>query len=688
MSALARGVVVIAGASLAASLSCGNGATTSASTADIADVQQEPLLQPRNPTHSLGAAVVIHDLAEPLQRIEAQIAGAAAKVPSDRILPLVRSLLDEPWALPEVAAALVQSTQHPRAGLAVASFAAMALGADAPAPEGTGRQPIDRGWAGIQALQYFLGAGDLRVQEALEPILRAASQEYGVPMPTADEVNAMTEEEVMQFREAWEALRRRFAHDALRFLSVIEQTPMPQGEDLELAKRMAAFATLMDRSRIASSVALADLEFDFSIDWSKEKPGELPEELSGAVEGEILKVLKFEPFGWLVVGGTGSNTYDMSRIAGVFDPGGDDRYEWHDTVVGSRVIIDLEGNDTYVSTGPVGPAGAVLGFSLIRDLKGNDRYEGLTLSSGAALFGAGVLIDDEGDDVHIAHAFSQGAACFGVGILLDHAGSDRYHGVVLCQGVGGPMAAGALIDRSGHDLYSVSGAPSAYGTPATFRAFSQGVGYGVRRDLPGGIGVLVDDSGDDRYQAGEFAQGGGYFFALGILADRAGRDLYHGDRYAQGFAAHQAFGILLDFAGDDVYWSRTAAGQGAAWDESVAMLIDFDGNDTYRADGLSQGAAAQNAIAALVDLGGQDVFHAVGRDVQGAGGSADYHFAQCQCFNLGVLLKRGGSARYSSMKPTGTVTLTAEVKPDEPRASYAYGVLIDESTNAPDAAGR
>ena len=52
---------------------------------------------------------------------------------------------------------------------------------------------------------------------------------------------------------------------------------------------------------------------------------------------------------------------------------------------------------------------------------------------------------------------------------------------------------------------------SVYGTGAVYVGLSQGVGYGLRPHDTGGIGVLVDAFGSDRYEGGEFSQGGGYF---------------------------------------------------------------------------------------------------------------------------------------------------------------------------------
>lgn len=658
-------------------------ALASTTTAGAADPPAAAaLLDPTDPTTSLGRAIAAHDLGEPLRSIEAQIERGSARVKPERALPSVRTLFTEPWSLPETAASIAQSTRRERHGHSVAAFAAASLGAEPPSPLGTGRQTIASAYHATQALDYLLRGGDYLVRGALDPMLASegtSGSAAGADAGTVDDESLADEATALAALERRNTERAKLAQEAMRLLAILERSPMPTGEDAAHAAQLAERAARVDWQKLAAAAALADIEFNFEVDWSTAETTELPPELAGAVEGTVLEIGLLEPIGLIVVGGLGPNRYDMHRIAAVFDPGGDDVYEWPDDIVGSRVIVDLAGNDIYRSLAPVGPGGALLGFSFLRDDAGNDIYEGTTLSSGAALLGVAILIDGAGDDIHRARCWSQGAAMFGMGMLLDGGGSDLYEGRQLCQGVGGPRGAGALVDRAGNDLYALHGAPSVYDTPATYAAFGQGVGYGARRDLPGGIGALVDDGGDDRYEAGEFAQGGGYFGSLGVLADRSGRDLYRADRYAQGFAAHQAFGALLDDAGDDVYWSRTAAGQGAGWDECAAVLIDRSGNDHYRADGLSQGAAAQQSIAALVDLDGDDFFEAVGSAVQGAGGGAEYRYAECQCFSLGVLIKRGGTARYSSGKPAGAVTFTADIKPDDPRASSAFGLLIDES---------
>jgi hypothetical protein len=259
-------------------------------------------------------------------------------------------------------------------------------------------------------------------------------------------------------------------------------------------------------------------------------------------------------------------------------------------------------------------------------------------------------------------------------------GGDTYTGDFLCEGVGGPRGLGALVDEGGSDLYRANGpTPSAYGTPAVYQSFSQGVGFGFRQYAAGGVGMLCDLAGDDRYEAGEFAQGGAYYWSLGVLWDAKGRDLYYGNRYGQGFGVHQAIGALVDDAGDDDYWSMTAASQGAGWDIGCGLLLDGAGNDHYRCDGLGQGAAAQQAIGLHVDLGGADAREATGDAVQGAAGTNEYHFAQTGAFSLGALIDLGGAEdRCSAPGRANGVTL-APGAADASRAatSKLSGLFVD-----------
>jgi len=416
----------------------------------------------------------------------------------------------------------------------------------------------------------------------------------------------------------------------------------------------------------------------------------------GAAQGAILAAITDARGRVLVVGSESDNTYDMSRIDAVVDRGGNDSYLWsdapglgsHAAPVRGRVVIDLGGNDRYRAEAPfAGPGVGIFGGSLVDDRAGDDVYESPHAGSVAfALFGVGVIIDHAGDDRYTntgpGSGWSLGAGFYGFGLVLDRAGDDLYRAEKLAQGVGGPRGFGAIIDHAGRDSYLANGFnfPSAYGTPGVFLGMSQGFGFGVRGYASGGLGMIDDARGNDRYTAGEFSQGGGYSFGLGLLRDRSGNDLYHGNRYGQAFAAHQAAGILIDDAGDDSYHSMTAASQSGAWDESVTMLLDHAGNDAYRCDGLGLGAASMQALSVFIDRAGDDRYSANRGATLGRSGADTYHFATAGVYSFSAFLDLGSGhdaypfdrARNNAAQRTGAADK------EDPARSTLHGLFIDE----------
>jgi hypothetical protein len=420
----------------------------------------------------------------------------------------------------------------------------------------------------------------------------------------------------------------------------------------------------------------------------------IPPGVRAAVTGDILAWEAAPDGRTRILGGPGPNTYDMAIVSEVYDTGGDDVYTFNpaadrdDPLRNARnhTIIDLGGNDAYQSSSDFcGPGVGNFGLSTIDDRgEGNDVYRSTGVCSLASgLFGIGIIIDRGGNDTYEnsgpGAGWSLGAGFYGAGLLIDLGGDDTYLGQVLSQGVGGPRGFGAIIDAGGSDLYRANGPhnPSAYATPGVFLGMSQGFGYGIRGYAAGGLGALFDLGGNDRYEAGEFSQGGGYYFGLGILHDFGGHDLYYGNRYGQAFAAHQAAGLLIDDAGDDAYWSITAASQAGAWDQSAAMLIDRAGNDTYRADGLAQGSAAMQAVAVLIDGEGADVYTAAGEASQGQGGGNEYHYDADKAYSFSALLDLGpGLDRFTRGRGAGKATATGAAA-GQPGASTYHGVFFD-----------
>lgn len=300
----------------------------------------------------------------------------------------------------------------------------------------------------------------------------------------------------------------------------------------------------------------------------------------------------------------------------------------------------------------------------------DDTYRSLRLSQGYGEAGVGVLYDAGGNDTYAAEAASQGAAFFGVGLLLDAAGNDRYDAFSLVQGFAGVRAVGALHDADGNDAYVTDhGDPDTGGDPLYWsiqipgrsnNAFAQGAAWGVRCDgtaacMSGGLGVLRDRAGNDRYESSVQAQASGYWFGTGILADGSGADTYDARYYVQGAGAHFAMALFLDEDGDDRYntnFAARATSIGVGHDYTSAVHIDGGGNDTYRAPQLSLGSGNANGLGVLLNIGGDDVYEAVGEPTLGAASFSQEWYDACgPCLSVattGVFLDVGGDDSYTA----------------------------------------
>ncbi len=347
-------------------------------------------------------------------------------------------------------------------------------------------------------------------------------------------------------------------------------------------------------------------------------------------------------FGPIIICGKGRN-WHKKEAALIIDLGGNDFYSLpplaEPLTKPFQITLDLAGDDYYQSTTEYTQGSGFLGHGLLVDQKGNDRYIAKQWAQGSALCGCGLLLDYEGDDSYRGMTFCQGAAIFGFGLLKDNRGNDVYEGHLKCQAFGGALAAGLLVDGKGNDRYYALGmTPTGYGTPGIYDAWSQGCADGFRLLAPGGLAAIIDGSGNDRYEAGNFSQGGGYYFGAGLILDRGqGNDSYQGSRYNQGFCAHQAVGLFFDEGGNDSYKTHQGVAQALAWDESATLFIDFAGNDKYEGGAFfSHGASAHNSKCLFWDCAGKDTY--AYKPGQGVAGSNNYHGGT----SLSLFIDEGG----------------------------------------------
>ena len=409
------------------------------------------------------------------------------------------------------------------------------------------------------------------------------------------------------------------------------------------------------------------------------------------------------PFGPFVLRGKGADTYlpgdAAERSAFLLDTGGNDVYRvpvaaaTQDRPV--SVSVDLGGDDTYAyvekaATGDdlghrlpsdgAGRAGrtlsrtgrqgsALLGIGLLYDLgAGKDTYRSLAVSQGVGIFGVGVLFDDGGDDTYAAESLVQGSAAWGIGLLLDRAGNDSYLAYAEAQGFGFTQGVGALVDDAGDDTYYTDpGHPDVGGDVIYANAqlpgkantsIAQGCGFGHRPDSPepgyqfaGGIGILRDASGKDKYATGVFGQASSFGMGIGLLLEGGGDDVYEGLWYVQGANAHTSVALFHDHAGNDQYnptFPIASTSIGVGHDYSSAVHYDEGGNDTYRGPNLALGCGNANGIGVMVVAGGTDVFDVASLNTLGSANSTEVFGTPRRSIpTIGVFVKAGGASSYS-----------------------------------------
>lgn len=362
----------------------------------------------------------------------------------------------------------------------------------------------------------------------------------------------------------------------------------------------------------------------------------------------------------------GSPGMDTFTAAFTLDPGGDDRH-LDPSGVGLSLHLDLAGDDLWQGgDGTLG--GSIGGAAVLWDAAGDDSYRSSGVGSiGAGVGGVGLLWDGGGDDSYRGVATTQGAAMLGIGLLADAGGRDSYDAGAYAQGYAGTLGQGALWDGGGDDAYRAGGTypdmPTRF--PDHTLSLSQGFSIGLRPDAGGGLGLLVDESGNDSYDADLFAQGCSYWFSRGYLVDRMGNDRYHVYQYGQGSGIHLSVAGLFDLAGKDVYAGGNLL-QGSSHDFSVGWLYDRAGDDLYSGNSTAQGGSLTNSATFLLDVAGDDAYSARQPASRGQG-RYDRNMG-----SIGVFVDAAGTDHYDGWPADGQIA-----------RPWAYGVAVDDVAALP-----
>jgi len=404
-------------------------------------------------------------------------------------------------------------------------------------------------------------------------------------------------------------------------------------QNVDLSKLFEAVSLLLNKLILLNFEQRTDSNTSQDVAQTKVLPFNLPEPIrcqntqnnlcsngkdAKDFAGDIL-FIQDTNIGKIVVGGTGTSYY-YADAAVIIDLGGEDYY-FNNAGASNKdipvsVCIDFSGNDVYNVANSFAQGTGRFGIGLLMDFDGNDKYLGQNFSQGSCLFGIGLLLDNNGDDFYSGHVLNQGVGFFGAGLLSDLKGNDVYFSGQFAQGVGFTKGVGALIDARGNDFYFAGGRYPDFRDPEkSFQSMSQGMGMGIRPEesivgASGGIGILIDQKGNDQYHGDYFSQGSGYYFSLGLLHDNEGTDKYYAGRYAQGAGVHSAIGLLEDKSGDDTYECSFGVSQGCGHDTGIGFLVDYSGNDAYRSETSSQGIGLEKGMGILADFCGDDSYRA------------------------------------------------------------------------------
>jgi len=331
-------------------------------------------------------------------------------------------------------------------------------------------------------------------------------------------------------------------------------------------------------------------------------------------------------------------------------------------------FLDMGGDDVYdCASVDITLGAAVLGTAMFCDLgAGNDRYLAGNCSLGAAMGGIGVFYDDGGSDYYSGKAYTQGAAGFGIGVMIDDSvqappvvptdvetpepidlaafDNDYYTAWTNAQAFARTLGLALCINRRGNEVYHAGGVYlDAPLFADRYQSFSQGFAIGERDiDYAGGIAMLIDYSGNDRYLGDIYNQGVGYWYSAGLLWDGGGNDSYEMTQYGQGSGIHLAIGGLVDVSGNDTYVMHSGLGQGGSHDFAASVLMDRGGNDHYMGLTSCNGTGLTNSVGMFFDRSGDDIY-AGRRDGMMNGGRPDRNTG-----SIGIFVDLAGKDDYLS----------------------------------------
>ncbi|MFQ5499808.1 MAG: hypothetical protein ACE5FH_09060 [Candidatus Zixiibacteriota bacterium] len=180
---------------------------------------------------------------------------------------------------------------------------------------------------------------------------------------------------------------------------------------------------------------------------------------------------------------------------------GSDGHAW---AGGLGAIIDIHGDDHYLSGNWTLGVGYWFGTGIAIDRTGNDIYEScyFTQASGAH-YCNGILVDEDGDDVHKLYETAGAGLGFGWdytnAILINIGGNDSYRAKIISMGLAQIRSNAFLIDIGGDDSYQLGKGTAGLGE-ATYRTdYDHPSKLTPYYTYAKSFGGFIDIGGADRY---------------------------------------------------------------------------------------------------------------------------------------------------------------------------------------------
>ncbi len=188
---------------------------------------------------------------------------------------------------------------------------------------------------------------------------------------------------------------------------------------------------------------------------------------------------------------------------------GSDGHSW---AGGLGAIVDIKGNDQYISGNWSLGCGYWFGTGICYDGEGDDLYKSVyfTQASGAH-FCNGVLVDEAGNDKHLLYETAGAALGFGWdftnALFIDRAGNDEYEAKIISYGLAQIRSFAFFFDMDGADSYTYNKGQEGFGAASFRDAFVKPSELHTYSYEAKSAGIFIDASGSDNYIAVENEDG-------------------------------------------------------------------------------------------------------------------------------------------------------------------------------------